>query len=187
MKLRTRTSRRAAVVGASVMVAALAAAGCRFEGSSADTADTEAGKQLFIQSCGACHVLEDAGTEGRIGPNLDDAFRGARQSGFEESQFEGVTKRWIEISVAPMPRNLVTGQDADDVAAYVAEVAGTGEQSPVRAALPMAPEDPAIGLENGLRRSRFGPLVNDVEGEVPASPPAGGSQENPGGEDEGGE
>ena len=32
----------------------------------------ERGRELFVQSCGSCHTLEAAGTQGAIGPNLDD-------------------------------------------------------------------------------------------------------------------
>jgi cbb3-type cytochrome c oxidase subunit III len=35
----------------------------------------------------------------------------------------------IRVAAAPMPRNIVKGQDAQDVAAYVASVAGTGATS----------------------------------------------------------
>ena len=119
LRLRPRQAAAAAVLAA----AGLALAGCGSIDSSA--ADQEAGRQLFIQSCGSCHALQDAGTTGRIGPNLDDSFRAARDVGFEESQFAGVTKRWIEIAQAPMPRNLVVGQDADDVASYVADWTAT--------------------------------------------------------------
>ncbi|MEP7225287.1 MAG: cytochrome c, partial [Actinomycetota bacterium] len=31
------------------------------------------GKSIFTASCGSCHTLADAGTEGAIGPNLDEA------------------------------------------------------------------------------------------------------------------
>src|SRR3954470_3153880 len=30
------------------------------------------GKQIFTQNCAGCHTLKDAGTNGQIGPNLDD-------------------------------------------------------------------------------------------------------------------
>ena len=30
------------------------------------------GKDLFVTNCGACHTLAEAGTDGVIGPNLDD-------------------------------------------------------------------------------------------------------------------
>jgi cytochrome c oxidase subunit II len=35
------------------------------------------GKELFTQQCGNCHALADAGTEGEVGPNLDEALQGA--------------------------------------------------------------------------------------------------------------
>jgi cytochrome c oxidase subunit II len=35
------------------------------------------GKDLFVQECGSCHTLADAGTEGEVGPNLDEALQGA--------------------------------------------------------------------------------------------------------------
>lgn len=108
-------------------------------------ADVESGKTKFIQSCGGCHTLADAGTKGVSGPNLDDAFRYPRNQGFKETQFYGVTKRWIEIAPQPprpgsypvaMPQNLVTGQDAVDVSAYVAKFAGIKPLSDVRELTP---------------------------------------------------
>ena len=56
-------------------------AGCGGASSALDTADVAAGKTKFIGACGGCHSLADAGTKGNIGPNLDDAFRGSRESG----------------------------------------------------------------------------------------------------------
>lgn len=38
--------------------------------------DVEAGREIFVETaqptCGSCHTLEEAGTSGTIGPNLDD-------------------------------------------------------------------------------------------------------------------
>ena len=82
------------------------------------------GKRLFQEKCASCHALADAGSSSTVGPNLDDAFAGARRQGFDESTIENVVADQIKYAVAPMPRNLVTGSDADDVAAYVASVAG---------------------------------------------------------------
>ena len=31
-----------------------------------------AGKKVFTTNCGSCHTLADAGTNGNVGPNLDD-------------------------------------------------------------------------------------------------------------------
>jgi mono/diheme cytochrome c family protein len=32
-----------------------------------------AGRTIFVESCGGCHTLADAGTSGTTGPNLDDS------------------------------------------------------------------------------------------------------------------
>jgi mono/diheme cytochrome c family protein len=114
--------RRLAAVG--VLAAALVAAGCGTGGIASSNADQTAGKKTFIQACGACHVLQNAGTQGKLGPNLDDAFASARKQGFAESTFRNVVLEQIRIAEPPMPKNLVTGQDAQNVAAYVAAVAG---------------------------------------------------------------
>jgi mono/diheme cytochrome c family protein len=124
-----------------LVAAALLAAGCGTGGISKGKADTAHGKQLFQERCGSCHTLADAGTQGRIGPNLDDAFSGPRSEGFKASTIRNVVLGQIKYAIehpsgfvtgpdgkelpAPgMPRNLVTGDDAQDVAAYVASVAG---------------------------------------------------------------
>ena len=117
------------------------AAGCGTGGIAKGKADTNHGKQLFTEKCGSCHTLADAGTQGKIGPNLDDAFAGPRAQGFKESTIRNVVHGQILYAVEQpagftkgpngeeqpaqgMPRDLVTGQDAEDVAAYVASVAG---------------------------------------------------------------
>jgi mono/diheme cytochrome c family protein len=133
-----RAGRAAAALA--LAAGALAVAGC---GDDTEGADLEAGKQTFVTLCASCHFLEDAGTPPTdIGPDLDDAFRAARQVGMHDDQFAGVVQRWIRIAQQPMPRNLVTGQDAVNVAAYVAKVAGTQPESRVRPAPPPTPEIP---------------------------------------------
>jgi mono/diheme cytochrome c family protein len=109
-----------------VLALSLLAAGCGTGGIADTHADQTAGKKTFIQQCGSCHTLQDAGTQGKIGPNLDDAFASSRKQGFEESTFRNVVLEQIRIAEPPMPKNIVTGQDAQNVAAYVAAVAGTG-------------------------------------------------------------
>jgi mono/diheme cytochrome c family protein len=109
--------------------AALLATGCGSTAESAPSADTAKGKALFVQTCGGCHVLADAGTTGQTGPDLDWAFVFSREQGFDESTFYEVVVQQIALpnKNGGMPANLVTGQDATDVAAYVARVAGTGD------------------------------------------------------------
>jgi cbb3-type cytochrome c oxidase subunit III len=114
--------------------AALLAAGCGTGGPARGTVDLANGQKLFTGTaqCAACHTLAAAGTSGTIGPNLDDAFRADRQQGFSPSTIENVVLDQIRLGSGavtggtPMPANLVQGQDALDVAAYVASVAGTG-------------------------------------------------------------
>ena len=92
------------------------------------TGDVENGKTQFANLCASCHTLAASGKPpSNIGPNLDDSFRASRQAGIDDAQFQGVVHRWIDEAQKPMPRDLVTGQDAQDVAAYVASVAATGE------------------------------------------------------------
>ena len=119
------------------LITALAASGCGTTGlSEAGTGDTTRGKELFKQKCGQCHVLADAGTPGVIGPNLDDAFRQSRADGIGERTIQSVVRGQISYPVeepptgtAGMPADIVTGDDAESVAAYVASVAAL----PVRA------------------------------------------------------
>lgn len=107
-----------------VLAAALAAAGCGTGGIERGNADQTAGKKLFVQNCGSCHTLTDAGTQGKVGPDLDAAFMYDRKQGFAESTFANVVLDQIRIAEPPMPANLLKGQDAENVAAYVAAVAG---------------------------------------------------------------
>jgi mono/diheme cytochrome c family protein len=130
-----------AVALATLLGAALLLAGCGTGGIASKNADKTRGKQLFTEKCGSCHTLADAGTQGKIGPNLDDAFSGPRAQGFKESSIRNIVHDQIlfptenpnglikgpdgtEQRAPGMPAKLVTGVDAEDVAAYVASVAG---------------------------------------------------------------
>lgn len=95
----------------------------------ADSADVEAvggvdltaaqaeGRELFAANCGTCHVLKASNSTGAIGPNLD-VLRPAA----------GLVENAILVGRAQgngnMPAGLLTGEDAKDVASYVAAVAG---------------------------------------------------------------
>ena len=121
-------------VGGALVVAACGTVGRSAEGN------LSRGKQLFTERCGSCHTLADAGSQGQTGPNLDKAFATVGSNrpgqGFEASTIRDVIKVQIAYPVedpptgAPgMPANLVTGADADAVAAYVASVAGLPRRS----------------------------------------------------------
>ena len=105
---------------------AFALAGCGTGGKATSHADQANGQKLFQSTCGGCHTLAAAGTSGTVGPNLDDAFRGDKEQHFKESTIQNVVLVQIRQPSPPMPKNLVKGADAQDVAAYVASVAGTG-------------------------------------------------------------
>jgi cbb3-type cytochrome c oxidase subunit III len=109
----------------------LAACGDTVGYTKSSSGDKIHGKELFKQGCGSCHTLADAGTTGAIGPNLDYAFLQSRKDGLGEETFVQVVRDQMAYAVtkpstgAPgMPRDIFTGQDADDVATYVASVAG---------------------------------------------------------------
>ncbi len=125
----------------------LLASGCGYGGvaSPNDHPDLQAGQTLFSSTCGSCHTLQAAGTSGTVGPNLDNAFATDRAQGYADTSIENVVLDQIRLGSGPiatytkaehgvkgltpqtqMPSDLVTGQNAIDVAAYVASVAGIG-------------------------------------------------------------
>jgi mono/diheme cytochrome c family protein len=139
--------------------AAVLLGGCGTGGLAHKNADVANGKALFVQKCGSCHTLADAGTKGTIGPNLDDAFAGPRSQGFKESTIRNIVHGQIlfpvtnpagvttvngqEQPVQGMPAELVKGNDAQDVAAYVASVAGKAAAGGTTTTTPPAPPPPA--------------------------------------------
>jgi mono/diheme cytochrome c family protein len=120
------------------------------------------GKTLFVEHCGRCHVLDRAGATGVVGPDLDEAWQRADKDGLGRSTYEGVVYQQIlnpnnDPQVDPatgkvqelMPANLVTGEDAQDVAAYVASAAARpGEDTGRLAEVGGGPEGTATA-ENG--------------------------------------
>jgi mono/diheme cytochrome c family protein len=115
-----------------VFLAAIPLAGCAGRAADSSTADLIQGKQVFVETCGGCHTLADAATLGTVGPNLDDAFRGARSKRggeFEESTFFQITLDQMRLAAPPMPDydsgpQQLPEQQLVDIAAYVASVAG---------------------------------------------------------------
>jgi len=117
----TRLSRAGAL--AALAAAALVASGCTNTGSE-QSANTVAGKQLFVKKCGSCHTLRRAGTKGNVGPNLDSAFINAREQRQGDDAIRGVVQGQILYPGrgGVMPANLLHGQQVNDVAAYVSQV-----------------------------------------------------------------
>ena len=137
------------VTAACAAFVALALGGCGTGGYTSEGSQG-AGKQLFVNRCGGCHTLADAGTVQTIGPNLDDAFAQAREAGMTSATFTQVVASQIRFPIentstgAPgMPGLDMTlpacddvegdafcvpdqDQAVSDVAVYVGAVAGTG-------------------------------------------------------------
>jgi plastocyanin len=120
------------------------------------------GKTLFAQKCASCHELARAGAKGAIGPSLDEAFQQSAKDGFGRSTFKGVVHRQIlhpnrvaqvdpntGKSLPLMPPNLVTGEDAEDVAAYVAGAAAAKGEDTGRLAQAGVQKSDAVAKAEG--------------------------------------
>jgi mono/diheme cytochrome c family protein len=114
------------------LVAATALGACGSEGIQLSSSDPNYdGAVLFSERCAGCHTLDAAGTQGSAnralrnqGPNLnqrvettDDVLYAIRNGGF---------------SGAIMPQNIVVGDEAESVANFVADSAGTEVDRPPR-------------------------------------------------------
>ncbi len=71
------------------------------------------GKDLFVSNCGSCHTLSAAGTTGTVGPNLDDL-----------KPDQATVQAAVQSGPGAMPSNLLTGAQAQQVAAFVAASGG---------------------------------------------------------------
>ena len=133
-----------------VLAVALVIAGCGGSPGVSSGENLAAGKALFVDgnsegavpSCAACHILESAGAQGTLGPDLDAAFGPARRQGFALNTFEQVVREQMEIPGTPtdIAQNDVDGEpriampsrdeydftdaEANDIAFYVATCAG---------------------------------------------------------------
>lgn len=130
-------NRRSKLLVPLLALVALVALVVTASGCGTTSADPQRGRTLFIQKCGVCHELAQAGTTAQVGPNLDDAFAAARAEGNDSDTVEGVVKAQVEFPRenngdprVSMPADVVTGQDLDDVAAYVGEWAGVPGAAP---------------------------------------------------------
>lgn len=92
------------------------------------TAAEKNGRELFGEHCGVCHTLAGANAVGKIGPNLDN-LKPARSTvlrtinnGCLPNPPHGSSQGCLGQGV--MPASIVEGQDAQNVAAFVAKVAG---------------------------------------------------------------
>jgi mono/diheme cytochrome c family protein len=70
-------------------------------------------KDLFASTCGSCHTLSAAATTGTDAPNLDDL-----------KPDQATVQAAIQDGPGAMPAHLLTGAEAQQVAAFVAANAG---------------------------------------------------------------
>lgn len=81
------------------------------------TPQQEQGKTLFVETCKSCHTLAAVQAHGVTGPNLDELGGVDKQRVLNAIKNGGTGQN-------RMPKNLLSGSDAQAVAAYVAAVAG---------------------------------------------------------------
>jgi mono/diheme cytochrome c family protein len=115
-----------------VIVAALAFGACGSEGIQlAEDDPNYEGAQLFDENCAGCHSLDAVGAHGsassvgsreqRDGPNFNERS--------EDVEAVLYAIRNGGFSSGPMPQNILTGEDAQKVAEFVAAHAGGGGSS----------------------------------------------------------
>jgi len=75
------------------------------------------GRELFAQNCAVCHTLAASNAVGVVGPNLDQLRPP------EELTLDAIDNGRAR-GQGQMPADLLSGEDAQDVASYVAAVAG---------------------------------------------------------------
>jgi cytochrome c550 len=95
------------------------------EGSEAASPDKvaasdEYARDLFATNCGACHTLAHAGTDGIVGPNLDDLLGGLGAEANKERVLTAINNG----VQGRMPAGILRGDNAELVADFVARVAG---------------------------------------------------------------
>jgi mono/diheme cytochrome c family protein len=101
-----------------------------------ESADQET-QEIFATNCGTCHTLAAGGTDGVVGPNLDEILptqvtppTGTAEEVAEanESAYGGVYSRVLNAVTCGlegrMPAGILQGEDAQEVAAFVAAYAG---------------------------------------------------------------
>jgi mono/diheme cytochrome c family protein len=129
-----------------------------------DAADREA-QEMFATNCGTCHTLAAGGTDGVVGPNLDEILptQVAPPEGTPEEvaqanadAYEGVYSRVLNAVVCGlggrMPAGILQNEDAEEVSAFVAAYAGQlgDDQGPlVPAAERSTPGPEPCGSEGG--------------------------------------
>jgi hypothetical protein len=97
------------------------------------TAQQKKGQALFGQLCGSCHRLSSANADGRVGPNLDVQLTPQPATNAAEAQknYQGrydyvhtTIINGIARGNGNMPALVAQGQQAEEIASFVAATAG---------------------------------------------------------------
>ena len=126
--------------------------------SSPRTTRTTRARELFDEHCAGCHTLDVAGTEGSA-----TNVKHARAQGRPELQpAQGDRGRASSTRSAtaaspprPMPQNIVTGEDAQKVADFVAKYSGTSGREQLTGP---PPAEPAAACSTSAIRREPGPV-----------------------------
>ena len=90
-------------------------------GSSVPASDQQ-GLQLFQINCGACHTLAAAGTDGQVGPNLDELLAGGPKSASAVKGNQARVLQAVQDGIAGrMPKGILQAAQAKLVAQFVAD------------------------------------------------------------------
>ena len=97
-------------------------------GSHEVPASLKTGRDLFETNCGTCHTLYAAGTDGNFGPDLDLLLAPAGPPSGSKSRVLNAIENGVDSRTTPgrMPAGILAGAQADEVANFVAHVAGQG-------------------------------------------------------------
>ena len=100
------------------------AAGCGGESENAATTQETSsaeptGRELFIQNCSGCHTLKEAGTTGKVGPNLDQKKPTKARVLFMLNNGGGGG-----LGVMPKFKGTLSDEQLQKLATYVSSVAG---------------------------------------------------------------
>jgi mono/diheme cytochrome c family protein len=89
------------------------------------SADQQKGRELFARSCAVCHTLSAVKSVGRIGPNLDVRVgNDISTPAGRKALVLGAIAEGRARGLGQMPAGLYQGKEAEQVASFVAAVAG---------------------------------------------------------------
>lgn len=115
-----------AALGA-LLAAAVALGACGTQGNQiSNSSPYHKGAELFLQRCSGCHTLATVGAEGSAVSIKDRVRTNGPNFDFRKEQYNQVLYaiRNGGFSGAIMPQNIVVGQEAREVAAFLAKYAG---------------------------------------------------------------